>query len=299
MVNKDTQLCISVASSPSNFGTTLHNAAYAALGLNFVYKAFEISDLAGALTGVRALNIRGCSVSMPFKEAALPLLDHLDETAREVGAINSIVNSNGTLIGYNTDVVGANQALKSIQAKPTDKVLLLGAGGVARAIAFALQRMGLSQVKVSNRNLNKIKRIGSIQHCEIVPWEERNNVQADLLINATALGMSPHTNHSLMDVQFLHKTRAVMDVVVSHSETSLVKLARSMGKDVAPGYLMSLEQAVEQFRLYTGKVAPKDVMEQSMKQLLLNSQTEVVPEANESQKEKRNYLHCDEHNLEG
>ena len=278
MVNKDTQLCISVASRPSNFGTTLHNAAYAALGLNFVYKAFEISDLAGALTGVRALNIRGCSVSMPFKEAAVPLLDHLDEVARAVGAINSIVNNSGTLIGYNTDVVGANQALKYIQARPSDKVLLLGAGGVARAVAFALQQMGFSQVKVSNRNLKKIKRIDSILPCEIVPWEERNNVLADLLINATSLGMSPDVNHSPIDVKFLRQARAVIDVVASPLETSLVKLARSMGKDVAPGYLMSLEQAAEQFRLYTGKVAPKDVMKQSMRQLMLDSQIEAVRE---------------------
>ena len=270
MVNKDTQLCISVAARPSNFGTTLYNAAYAALGLNFVYKAFEISDLEGALTGVRALNIRGCSVSMPFKEAALPLLDDLDDTARLVGAVNTIVNDAGKLTGYNTDAVGAVKALESIRAKPGDRVLLLGAGGVARAIVFALRQMGFKQVQVSNRDLRRIQRIDSIMPCEIVPWEDRHKAGADLLINATSVGMSPDIDRSPIEAGFLRQTRAVMDVVVSPMDSYLVKLARSLGKDVAPGYLMSLEQMIEQFRLYTGVVPPRDTIEQSLKRLLDN-----------------------------
>ncbi len=270
MVNKDTQLCISVASRPSNFGTTLHNTAYAALDLNFVYKAFGISDLAGALTGVRALNIRGCSVSMPFKEAALPLVDELDETARLIGAVNTIVNDAGRLRGYNTDAFGARKALDSIRADPGDSVLLVGAGGVARAIVFALRQMGFGQVQVSNRDLKKIQGLDSILPCKVVPWNERHNARADLLINATSVGMSPDIDQSLMEARFLHQARAVMDVAVSPTESCLIKLARSMGKDVVPGYFMSLEQAIEQFRLYTGEAAPRDIMEQSLKHLLDN-----------------------------
>lgn len=270
MVNKDTQLCISVASYPSNLGTTLHNAAYAAMGLNFVYKAFGISDLAGALTGVRALNIRGCSVSMPFKEVVLPLLDDLDETARQIGAVNSIVNDAGRLTGYNTDAVGARKALESIRVDPRDKVLLLGAGGVARAIVFALRQMGFHQVQVSNRDEGKIQRLDSILPCKVVPWDTRQKAGADLLINATSVGMSPEINQSPMEEGFLRQTQAVMDVVVSPMESCLIKLARSMGKEVAPGYLMSLEQMIEQFRLYSGEVPPRDVMEQSLKRLLAN-----------------------------
>lgn len=270
MVNKDTHLCISVASRPSNFGTTLHNAAYAALGLNFVYKAFGISDLAGALTGVRALNIRGCSVSMPFKEAVLPLLDDLDETARLIGAVNTIVNDSGRLTGYNTDAAGARKALESIRAEPGETVLLLGAGGAARAIVFALRQMGFSQVRVSSRDLKKISHLNSILPCQVVPWEEKHQARADLLINATSVGMSPDCDQSPVEAGLLRQARAVMDVVVSPLESSLIKLARSMGKDVAPGYLMSLEQAIAQFRLYTGEAPPRDVMEESLKRLLAN-----------------------------
>lgn len=268
MINKDTQLCISLASRPSNFGTTLHNAAYAALGLNFVYKAFGISDLEGALNGVRALNIRGCSLSMPFKEAVLPLLDDLDETACLIGAVNTIVNDAGRLVGYNTDTVGARKALEAIRAKPGETVLLLGAGGAARAIAFALRQMGFSQLQVSNRDPKKISQLDSILHCAVVPWEERQQARADLLINATSVGMSPDVDQSPMEPGFLSQVRAVMDVVVSPMESSLIKLARTMEKEVASGYLMSLEQAIAQFRLYTGEVAPRNVMEENLKRLL-------------------------------
>jgi shikimate dehydrogenase len=270
MLNKDTQLCISVASRPSNFGTTLHNAAYAALGLNFVYKAFGINDLAGALTGVRALNIRGCSVSMPFKEAAIPLVNHLDETARLIGAINTIVNDAGRLTGYNTDAVGARKALESIRAVPSETVLLLGAGGVARAIMFALRQMGFSQVHVASRDTKKIQFLDAILPCVAIPWEERHTMRANLLINATSVGMSPDAGQSPVETDFLHHFRAVMDVVVTPMETTLIGSARALRMDVAPGYFMSLEQAIEQFKLYTSEAAPRDVMEQSLKRLLAN-----------------------------
>jgi len=270
MINKDTQLCISVSSRPSNLGTTLHNAAYASMGLNFVYKAFGITDLAGALTGVRALNIRGCSVSMPFKEAVLPLLDDLDETARLIGSVNTIVNDAGRLVGYNTDVVGARKALESIAAEPGETVLLLGAGGAARAIVLALRQIGFNQVRVSNRDPKKIKYLDSILHCKVVPWEERHQARAVLLINSTSVGMSPDANELPMEAGILQQVRAVMDVVVSPMESSLIKLARSMGADVAPGYLMTLEQAIAQFRLYTGETPPRGVMEENIMRLLAN-----------------------------
>jgi len=267
MVNKDTQLCISLSSRPSNFGTTLHNAAYAALGLNFVYKAFGISDLAGALTGVRALNIRGCSVSMPFKEVVLPLLDELDETACVIGAVNTVVNETGRLKGYNTDAVGARKALEFIKAQPGESVLLIGAGGVARAILFALRQLGFSHVRATNRDLKKVQFLNSILPCEAVPWEERCTVGTDLLINATSVGMSPDLQQSPIEAEFLRQTRAVMDVVVSPMETRLIREARSLGREVAPGYLMSLEQAIAQFQLYTGVVPPRALLESKMREL--------------------------------
>lgn len=269
MISKDTHVCISLASRPSNFGTTLHNAAYAALGIDFVYKAFGISDLAGAIAGVRALNIRGCSVSMPFKEAVLPLLDRLDDTARAIGAVNTVVNEAGILVGYNTDAVGASKALESIKAQPGERVLLLGAGGAARAILFALRQIGFSHVRVANRDPKKIQLLSSILPCEVVSWEERQLVSTDLLINATSIGMSPDMDQVPVDVEYLHQVRAVLDVVVSPMDTRLIHEARSLNKDAAPGYLMSLEQTITQFILYTGRVPPRALMESTLRNLLL------------------------------
>lgn len=270
MLNKNTQMCISLSSRPSNLGMTLHNSAYAALGLNFIYKAFEVTDLAGALSGVRGLNIRGCSVSMPYKEVVLPLLDDLDETARVIGAVNTIVNDSGRLKGYNTDQAGAIKALEYIGAKPGYKVLLLGAGGVARAIMFALRQMGFNQVQVSIRDPKKIQGLDSILPCEMVPWEFRHKVETDLLINATSIGMSPDIKYCPVDTAFVREVRAVMDVVASPLESFLIKTALSHGKDAAPGYIMSLEQMSEQFRLYTGFVPPRDLIEQQIKQVLID-----------------------------
>jgi shikimate dehydrogenase len=271
IINKDTQLCISLASRPSNFGTTLHNAGYTALGLNFLYKAVGINDLTGAIAGVRALNIRGCSVSMPFKETVLPLLDELDETARAIGAVNTIVNEDGKLSGYNTDTIGAYKALESINVCPEDSVLLIGAGGVARAILLALKRLGFSRVCVTNRDTRKIEQLNSIMSCEIVPWNKKHRHSVDILINATSIGMNPDAQNSPMGSDFLRQTRAVMDVVVSPIESRLIYDARSLGKEVVPGYMMSLEQAIEQFRLYTGEMPPRGILEEKLKRLLGHS----------------------------
>lgn len=127
----DATLCISVAKNPGKFGITVHNAAFRSLGLNFIYKTFSVTDIAGVITGVRALGIRGCSISMPFKESVIPHLDQLDPIAKKIGAVNTVVNKHGHLIGYNTDVIGAYESLKTLNASNNTSILLLGAGGVS------------------------------------------------------------------------------------------------------------------------------------------------------------------------
>jgi len=268
MLNKDTQLCISVASRPSNFGTTVHNAAYEALGLNYAYKSFGISDIAGAMAGVRALSIRGCSVSMPFKETVISHLDGLDETAEVIGAVNTIVNDAGRLTGYNTDAIGARVALESVQASPGESVLLVGAGGVARAILFALRQLGFKKVLVTNRDPEKVLRLNDILTCQQIAWSERDKEPVSLLINATSIGMIPNPGSMPLAKAMVNQSRAVIDVVISPMETLLISTARSAGKAVAPGYLMSLEQAMAQFTLYTGLEPPRELMEQKVRWLL-------------------------------
>jgi shikimate dehydrogenase len=278
MINKETQLCISIAEKPSNFGTTLHNMAYEALDLNFIYKAFEISNLEGAIAGVRALGIRGCSVSMPFKQAVIPLLDVLDETAERTGAVNTIVNDGTFLTGFNTDLIGARLVLTSLIPKSEERILVLGAGGVARAILVALREMGCSNVVVANRDLGKITSLKTIMNCSAIPWLARQERQVQLLINATSIGMTPDVQNMPVDIEFINSTRAVMDVVTSPMETSLIACARKAGKVVVSGYQMSLEQAAAQFFLYTGMPAPRVVMEVGIRKLM-NEQGDVTSAA--------------------
>jgi len=267
-LNKDTRVCISLSSVPSNFGTTLHNAGYQALGLNYIYKSFGIRELEGAIAGVRALGIRGCSVSMPFKEAVLPLLDEVESQASLMGAVNTIVNDNGRLTGYNTDVVGAQRSLEMLGTLASDDVLLLGAGGVSKAIAQALRNIGVSKIKVSNRDIDRIKPLNRIIECEAIPWDKRGPGSASVVINATSIGMGESERIAPIDSQSIEAARVVMDVVVTSKPTRLIELAREAGKTVAPGYLMSLEQAIEQFLLYTGRRAPREAMEGSLKTII-------------------------------
>lgn len=268
MIDKDTQLCISIAEKPGNFGTTLHNMAYEALGLNFIYKAFGINDLESAIAGVRALGIRGCSVSMPFKQAVIPFLDILDETVERTGAVNTIVNDGACLTGYNTDLVGARIVLASLQPQSDEHILVLGAGGIARSILVALHEMGCSNISVANRDLEKIISMESLVNCSAIPWRARQQNKAQVLINATPVGMTPNVLDMPVDIEFILSTRAVMDVVVSPMESSLIACARKAGKSIVSGYQLSLEQTMEQFLLYTGHAAPRVIMEKGIEKLL-------------------------------
>jgi shikimate dehydrogenase len=268
IINRDTQICISIAAQPSNFGTTLHNMAYEALGLNFIYKAISVNDLEGAITGVRALGIRGCSVSMPFKRAVIPFLDILDETVEITGAVNTIVNDGTCLTGFNTDIIGARLVLASLQPQRDERILILGAGGVARAILAALRQLGCTRITIASRDIEKAGNLNAIMPCSAIKWDEREQEPVQVLINATPIGMTPFVELMPVSPEFILKVRAVMDVVVSPMESRLIAFARSAGKSVASGYQMSLEQAAAQFFLYTGCSAPRAVMDAGIYKLL-------------------------------
>ncbi len=254
--NADTILCISIAERPSRLGTSIHNAGFQALGLNFLYKPCRINDVSGTMIGVRALGIRGCSVSMPFKQSVIPYLDRLDETAEAVGSVNTIVNDRGVLTGYNTDVHGASWALCSAQVRATDRVLVLGAGGMARAFFYALQRHGVGAVAVSNRSPVRAGFSGS----PLVPWTARSQITANVLINATPVGMAPDQEAMPIGVEWLRGCQTVIDAVAMPPVSRLVQQAEAIGLITVPGYLMALYQAVRQFELYTGHKAPIEVM---------------------------------------
>ncbi len=260
-----TRLCISVAAKPGTLGTRLHNAGYRALGLDYVYVALAVENIEGAMRGVRALGVRGCSVSMPFKVSVMSHLDVLDDTASRIGAVNTVVNDRGVLTGYNTDAVGARQAIASLAVTSSDRVLILGAGGVARAILYALSVAGVSSVLVASRSRQRVAALSSIgPACRFVDWPEREAQGATVAINATPIGMHPSVEDCPIGERGLESCRAVFDTVANLPETELIRQARGMGKLVVEGVRMSLHQAAAQFALYTGREAPMEVFETTL-----------------------------------
>ena len=255
-VDKDTVLCISIAARPGNLGATVHNAGYRALGLNFLYKPCLATDAGQALAGVRGLSIRGCSVSMPFKQEVIPHLDALDSSAEKVGAVNTIVNEGGQLTGYNTDVLSVAWALEHLDIGQESSVLVLGGGGMARAAVAALRRHGVARISVSNRTVENARALSD----SVVPWDERHSQGADLLINATPLGMTPNDEEVPILLDRLSTFTALIDVIALPPRSLLAHTAREMGIRTVPGYILSFHQSLAQFRLYTGVAPPEDAM---------------------------------------
>ncbi len=152
MINRETQLCMSLAGRPGNFGTRFHNYLYEKLGLNFIYKAFTTQDIAAAVGGVRALGIRGCAVSMPFKESCMPFLDAIDPSARVIDSVNTIVNDNGRLTGLNTDYIAVKSLIDSHQLDTRASVMIQGSGGMGKAVIAAFRDAGFRDVVIAARN---------------------------------------------------------------------------------------------------------------------------------------------------
>lgn len=155
MINRDTQLCMSLAGRPGNFGTRFHNYLYEKLGLNYIYKAFTTQDIAAAVKGVRALGIRGCAVSMPFKESCIPFLDALDPSAKAIDSVNTIVNDDGRLTGLNTDYIAVKSLIDSHQLDSSAKVMIQGSGGMGKAVIAAFRDAGFRDVIIAARHRDR------------------------------------------------------------------------------------------------------------------------------------------------
>ena len=254
-LNKDTRLCMSLSGRPGNFGTRFHNFLYDALGLNFVYKAFSTSDLPGAIAGVRALGIRGCAVSMPFKEAVIPLLDELDASAQAIESVNTIVNTDGYLKAFNTDYSAVQQLIQEHGLSAASSVALRGSGGMGKAVASAFHDAGFQRGTVIARNEQAGRELA-----EKLGWAWTPEVTgADILVNVTPIGMSGGAEASELAFSptLIERAHTVFDVVALPPETPLLVEARRQGKPVVTGLEVIARQALEQFVLYTG-VKPSD-----------------------------------------
>ena len=250
----------------------MHNAAFDHLGLDFVFFAFNVKtdDLGNAIHGVRGLHFHGLNVTMPHKNAVVNYLDKLDPIVKFLGSANTILNKEGALLGFNTDGIGAIKALEENNIEMSEKkVLLLGAGGAAKAIAFSLAEE-VADLVILNRTVEKAKALaealrgvfGNKFHGYRLSSDvlTRNLVDSDILINATSLGMKQKPSLNLAVSQGLTSKLAVMDIVYHPIETKLLKDAKAAGSKVISGVEMLIFQAAASFEIWTGFSAPVKVM---------------------------------------
>uniref|UniRef100_A0A7C3SID2 Shikimate dehydrogenase (NADP(+)) n=1 Tax=Desulfobacca acetoxidans TaxID=60893 RepID=A0A7C3SID2_9BACT len=248
----------------------MHNAAFRELGINAVYVAFPVTDLAQAVAGLRGLNIRGVSVTIPFKEEIIPLLDEVDSLAAHIGAVNTVVNQEGRLIGYNTDWLGAVAALKGKTLIKGRHFLVLGAGGASRAIIFGIQKEG-GRVSLTDIDPDRAAILAREFGVEALPPEALGQCPARVLINAAPVGMEPRVEDIPIDPELLGRFHLVMDIVYRPLRTRLLQEAEARGCQTIDGLQMLIHQGVAQFERWTGRDAPVAVMSRAAYAALTDS----------------------------
>ncbi|HIH09477.1 MAG TPA: shikimate dehydrogenase [Candidatus Diapherotrites archaeon] len=242
----------------------MHNAGYGALGLDFVYLAFEPKDLEKAVDGLKELEAAGFNVTMPFKSQILKHLDSIDPIAKKIGAVNTVVNRNGKLKGYNTDGPGAIAAIKKVTEIKGKRVLLIGAGGAGRAIGFYLKRSG-AKTTIADRTHFKAEKLAGALRAKNIGIEKIDNLaDFDIIINASPSGMHPNTGETPLSPQLLESRHIVFDIVYDPPETKFLSEAKAKGCVTINGLEMLLGQGFEGFRLFTGRDAPRNAMEKAV-----------------------------------
>jgi shikimate dehydrogenase len=279
-INAATRLC-AVYGSPIRHSASpaMHNAAFAALGLNWRYLAFEVDpkNLRAAIKGAQAMGFAGLNLTVPHKLLAVDMVDVLDESAKVWGAVNTIhfkTTGAGEIqpVGYNTDADGISRSLREdLKVELSGaKVLLLGAGGAGRTVALKLAAENVAELFLVNRTQSKAVEIADeikkrFPSASIEVGYPKTNL--DLLVNATSLGMKPDDASPLDERQFsLKQARAVYDVIYRPAETKLLAAAKAAGCKTANGLGMLLHQGAKAFEIWTGRPAPLDVMRRAVEQ---------------------------------
>ena len=246
----------------------MHNAAIKHLGLDAEYKLFDIDpsdteNLANFCYETDLNNIGGFSVTMPYKMAIMAYMDHYDPLAKIVGSVNTVVSEENKLIGYNTDAMGATQALRKKTDLIGKKALVMGAGGAARAIIYSLKEFGVD-VHLFNRTMEKAEELADLWDLETIEYRMIPKADFDIIINATPVGSMPNTGESLLHSDQIPSHAVVMDIITNPLETQLLKEAKKAGATPISGERMLLWQAVNQFRLFFDKEPPVEVMEKAL-----------------------------------
>jgi shikimate dehydrogenase len=237
----------------------MHTAAFAATAFNGVYVAVPVQDIRPAVAGLRALGFRGASITLPHKESVMACLDEVEDTARRIKAVNTIVNAGGRLQGYNTDFSGAIRALKDKTSLTGRAVAILGAGGAARAVAFGILAEA-GRVTVFNRAAERGKKLADELQVGFRPLSEFKADSYEIVINTTSVGMAPRVDDTPVAAEKLRPGLVVMDIVYNPLKTRLLREAVDAGCTVIDGLSMFVHQGARQFELWTGLKAPVDIM---------------------------------------
>ena len=274
-ITAKTKLCIIIGDPVEHsLSPAMHNAAYQALGIDneFVFVASQVKGgkVKDVVTAMRVMGFRGLTCTIPHKMEVIQYLDEIDPIAQKIGAVNTVVNDNGILKGYNTDWLGAVTPLEKITTLKDKNVALIGAGGAARACGYGLVERG-ANVTIFNRTLEKAEALARALDHHV----ERRRASSlsdglddfDIILNATSIGMGKDEGSSPVPASIIKKHHIVFDAVYVPYETQLLTNAKAVGATIIHGTEMLLHQGTAQFKLYTGHEAP----EQVMREVLINS----------------------------
>ncbi len=287
MITGKTKICGLIGNPVEHsMSPAMHNAAFASLKLDFAYIPFRVENdaLADAVKAIKALNMRGLNVTIPHKVAVIPLLDELEPLAESIGAVNTIVNDNGRLKGCNTDASGFLNAMLEKGVEPRNKkAVVIGAGGASRAICFTLAERD-AEIVILNRQQEiswAVELAAAVSGCfkkDVKALELNNNNlamaldSADILINATSVGMSPNVNHSPVPAEMLKPGLSVFDAVYNPLKTKLLTEAENAGALTVSGLDMLVWQGALAFELWTGVKAPIGIMKTNALKALISNE---------------------------
>ena len=261
-----------------SFSPPMHNAAFEKLEMDYAYVAFDVEpqNLKSAIDGAESLGIKGLNVTIPHKIEVMKYLDEIDEVAGLIGAVNTIDFKD--MKGYNTDGIGAVRAIEEVTSIKDKNVVVAGAGGASRAISFYIAEYGAEKLSILNRNVEKAQRLaGDVADSDLIGDVESDSVSeigsylkdADILINTTPIGMYPNVNDNpIASASGMHEDLVVFDAVYNPNETVLIKEAIKAGAKPVYGIKMLLYQGAESFRIWTGRDAPVDVMEDALRKTI-------------------------------
>jgi len=274
--NSHIKTCVVIGDPISHsLSPLIHNAAFKALGIEGEYQfkgeSVAPSDLEKYIQEVRAKNIHMLAVTIPHKETILACLDEVNTTAKEIGAVNTVINEGGKLVGYNTDCPGAINALLQHEEISGRNAVVLGSGGTARAIVYGLLRENVN-VTICSRNDEKAKELSVRYKCNMLPWNDRAlALNADIIINTTPIGRE---GEAFPIIEEGIKTRhIVFDANYSKKDTPLVTAAKQKNATAISGLELLLQQGMIQFELYTGIKAPEDAMRAALQNIKSHEKT--------------------------